>query len=93
VVGWQVTTAVSPAEEHDQRTAVVAADLLAGGPPIRRGDVDHDHIGRWSVDQLDGRVDHGDVAILGVQGEQLGAQSHVRVQEGNPLRHVGSRHL
>jgi hypothetical protein len=59
------------AEEHDQRTAVVAADLLAGGPPVRRGDVDHDHIGRWSVDQLDGRADHGDVAMLAVQGEQL----------------------
>jgi hypothetical protein len=53
VVGWQVMTALSAAEEHDQPTAVVAADLLAGGPPVRRGDVDHDHIGRWSLGQLD----------------------------------------
>jgi hypothetical protein len=86
-------TGLSPAEEHDQPTAVVAADLLAGGPPVRRGDVDHDHVGRWAVDQLDGRADHVDVAILAVQGEQVGAQSHAPVQEGNPLRHVGSGHL
>jgi hypothetical protein len=92
VVGWQVTTALSLVEEHDQRAAVVAADLLAGGPPVRCGDVDHDHIGRWSVDQLDGRADHVDVAMLAVQGEQLGAKPHAPVQEGNPLRHVDSGH-
>jgi hypothetical protein len=86
-------TGLSPAEQHDHGTAVLAADLLADGPPVRRGDIDHDHIGRWSVDQLDGRADHVHVAMLAVQGEQLGAWPHAPVQEANPLRHVGSGHL
>jgi hypothetical protein len=46
MVGWQVIVAVPRVEEHNQPTAVVAADLFTDTAPDRPGHVDQEHISR-----------------------------------------------
>jgi len=47
VVGWELAAVVPVVEEHDQRTVVLATDLLTDSASVLRRDVDDDHIGRW----------------------------------------------
>jgi hypothetical protein len=74
-------------EEHDQRTAVVVADLFTDRTPLLSGNVDNDHIGRrFSPGQLQRCLDHVHGAILTDQSEQLDARPHAPVQQGHALR-------
>jgi len=76
---------VSGVEEHDQRTAVVVADLFTDRTPVLSGNVDNDDIGRRSTPgQLQRSVDHVDGAVL-EQSEQLDTRPHASVQQGHAL--------
>ena len=73
MIGWEIAAVLPWIEEHDQRTTVLATDLLTGSASVLRRDVDDDH-GRWpALGQLGRRADHVDQAFLTKQGEQLGA--------------------
>lgn len=87
-VGWQVVAVVSEVEQHDQRTAVVAADLLTDRGPVLSRHVDHDHIRLRTLGQLEWRPNHVDGAFSTEQGEQLGAWPHASAQQGHALPHV-----
>lgn len=81
-------------EEHDQRTAVVVADLLTDRTPVLSGNVDDDHIGRRSTPgQLQRCLDHVDGAILTEQSEQLDARPYASIQQGHALRDLWCWHL
>jgi hypothetical protein len=45
-VGRQVGAAVSAVDEYHQGTAMVAADLFAGGASLVSRHIHHDHVGR-----------------------------------------------
>jgi hypothetical protein len=93
-VGGQVVAVVCGVEEHDQRTAVVVADLLTDRTPVLSGNVDNDHIGRRSTPgQLQRCLDHVDGAILTEQSEQLDARPHASIQQGHALRALWYWHL
>jgi hypothetical protein len=81
-------------EDHDQRTAVVVADLFTDRTPVLSGNVDNDHIGRRSTPgQLQRCLDHIDGAILTEQSEQLDARPHASIQQGHALRALWYWHL
>ena len=73
---------VSRVEQHDQRTAVVVADLFTDRTPVLSRDVDDHHIGRRPTPgQLQRCADHVDGAFLTEQSEQVDAQPHAPVQD------------
>jgi hypothetical protein len=93
-VGRQVVAVVRGVEEHDQRTAVVLADLFTDRTPVLSGNVDNDHIGRRSTPgQLQRSLDHVDGAILTEQAEQLDTRPHTSIQQGHALRDLWCWHL
>ena len=93
-VGGQVVAVVCRMEEHDQRTAVVVADLFTDRTPVLSGNVDNDHIGRRSTPgQLQRCLDHVDGAILTEQSEQLDPRPHALIQQGHALRDLWCWHL
>jgi hypothetical protein len=68
---------VSRVEQHDQRTAVVVADLFTDRAPVLGRNVDNHHIGRRSTPrQLHGSADHVDGAFLNQHSKQVDAQPH-----------------
>jgi hypothetical protein len=86
--------AVCGVEEHDQRTAVVVADLFTDRTPVLNGNVDDDHIGRRSTPgQLQRCLDHVDGAILTEQSEQLDTRPYASIQQGHALRYLWCWHL
>jgi hypothetical protein len=93
-VGGQVVAVVRGVEEHDQRAAVVLADLFTDRTPVLSGNVDDDHIGRRSTPgQLQRCLDHVDGAILTEQAEQLDTRPHTSIQQGHALRDLWCWHL
>src|SRR5512133_2137736 len=73
---------VARMEQHDQRTAVVVADLFTDRTPVLSRDVDDHHIGqRPTPRQLQRCADHVDGAFLTEQSEQVDAQPHAPVQD------------
>jgi hypothetical protein len=92
-VGRQVVAVVRGVEEHDQRTAVVVADLFTDRTPVLSGNVDDDHIGRSTAGQLQRCLDHVDGATLTKQSEQLDARPHASIEQGHALRDLWCWHL
>ena len=81
-------TAVSPLEQHQQPTAVVAADLFTDSTSVLRGDIDHDHIGRRDpLGQLGRRVNRLQLAFLPKQQAQPDLQLPAPGDQGHILWH------
>jgi hypothetical protein len=82
--------AVLRVEQHEQPTAVVAANLLTDTASVLRGDIDHDHIGRRdALGQLDRRPDHLQLVFLTEQQVQREVQQPPAPgHQDYPLWHV-----
>jgi hypothetical protein len=94
VVGGQVVAVVSGVDQHDQPTAVVAADLFTDRAPVLSRNVDNHHIGRRPIPrQLQWCADHVDGAFLTEQSEQPDTRLHASVQQGHALRDLWCWHL
>jgi hypothetical protein len=81
-------------EQHEQPTAVVAADLLTDNASVLSGDIDQDHIGRQATrSQLDRRPDHLQLVFLTEQQAQREVQQPLVPDTRITLRGTSGLHL